>query len=165
MKRASREIAIVATLLMTVLLSGMALVRNGHIRTEQKDAEPSMNLLLPQSSSEPETKYVMQWDDASKKLLFDGQAVSHAAPTSVIVNHTRFLIEKVAPAPDRPDQYSFDIGIVGNFASPSDSSKYDGQLHYGMQWEDAKERFVFGEPAPEQVAAERFMFNTGCGWR
>ena len=155
MKRTYLAVAFVAASLAVVLFSGIALGRNGRVRIEKKIDEGRMSLLSPQISWEEETKYVMQWDDASKKLLFDGQAISHETKAPIYDRFSGGTIRgfrfrgassiDLAPAPDHPDQYSFDVGTIGNFGGLSKSSKHDGQLHYHVEWDDAKECCVFEE--------------------
>ena len=161
MKRTTLAIAVVATTLATDLLVA---VRYGDCKEEQnaeKCAALSSSLFSSQVSSDTETKFVMQWDDASKKLLFDGQAISHDTRAPIYDRFSGGTIRgfrfrdassiDLAPATDRPDEYSLDVGIIGNLASLSDSIKRDGRLHYHVQWDDSKNSWVFEDPRTQEV--------------
>jgi hypothetical protein len=110
------------------------------------------------SDSNTGVEFVMQWDDASKKLLFDGQAICHDKPKRFPFNSGYITdVSDVVPAPKRPDQYSFDVGTIGDLGVSSNSMKQDGRLHYGIQWDDSKERFMI-EKRPTSRQEELFQF-------
>ena len=81
MKRISFAIAVfVVTLLAVVSLCGMHCDerRQESKQPRRKRAESASNR-SSQVSWESGIKFVMQWDDASKKLLFDGYPISSRA--------------------------------------------------------------------------------------
>jgi hypothetical protein len=161
MKKTFLVVAVVTTSLLAVLFSGMALGRDGRDKLERESIAPSLNHFSPQATWEVEIKYVVQWDDASKKLLIDGQAISHetnkptydhSAGGSVRGFRFRGAVD-LTPASDHPDQYSFDVGTIGNFVGSVESNQHDGLLHYYVHWDDSKKCFVFDEsviPKPEE---------------
>jgi hypothetical protein len=102
-------------------------------------------------------KFVMQWDDARKKFVFDGQAISHKMNPPVYANGLRsFAFMSAAstnwvPAPDCPDEYSFDV--AGPFGADhlmprdytGDLVRESGAEHgvrFSLSWNGDKGTFV-----------------------
>ena len=165
MKRTFLAVAVVVASLVAVFFLGVGLGNCDEERHGDRPAEFGLTFSSSHVSSDTSTKYVMQWDDTSKKLLFDGQAISHAAKTFVTINgYQRFRVETSAPAPDHADEYSFDVESIGNPGISLDSGKHDGQLHYHIQWDESKRRFLFYEPFPEKPRLE-LVSNMEIMWQ
>jgi hypothetical protein len=160
MKTTALVVTILATSLVAVLLSGLALGRNGRTRAEQRDAELSPRLLSPQISWETETKYVMQWDERCRMLLFDGLL---AAPRFRRCAGYHMTVTDVSYSPpSAPDDHSLDAGTVGKLVDLSESNKSDGRLHYHVQWDDSKKCCVFEElEAPRTAEVFQFFVDGG----
>jgi hypothetical protein len=118
--------------------------------------------------------YAMQWDDVSKKLLFDGMAIHHDTGRPVYdrfngngtIRGMNFRHEmSLAPPPKHPDEYSFDAGTIGDFCDVQDPSVHNGRLRFCVEWDDSRERFSIRDAIPPPRNNEIFMFNTGMGWR
>jgi hypothetical protein len=126
------------------------------------------------SDSDLHLDFAMQWDDASKKLLFDGMAIQHGAEKPAYnrfngngtIRGFCFRREmSLAPPPKRPDEYSFDAGTIGDFRVERDRSVHNGRVCFCVEWDDSKERFSIHKASPQPRKEELFMFNTGLGWR
>jgi hypothetical protein len=145
-----------AVTLVVVLISGVALGRNGRVRIEKKSDEVRLSLLSSQISWETETKYVMQWDERSKRLLFDGLLASPRVVKPQFHHYAHYNITNPDSMPPiAPDEHSFDAGTVGRLANLSESKKSDGRLHYHIQWDDSKETFVFHKIHSELFAVSK----------
>jgi hypothetical protein len=176
MRRTSLTAAILAVSLAAVFFSGMGLGNPGEKeRHGDKGSEFGVNVCSWQISWDSGAKYDMQWDETSKKLLFEGQAISHETPAPAYdranaygtIRGFRFRGASsidLTPARKHPDQYSFDAGSPGASGVLSELNEHDGQLHYCLQWDDSKEWFVGCTPAPEEVK-ELFTFDSGFGPR
>jgi hypothetical protein len=151
------------------LIAGVAFsaVLPGDCGERRRSVERSKAEVVPSrlNDSDATIDFAMQWDNASKKLLFDGQAVCHDKPTGFKLNGCNITVEKqfVTP-PTRPDEYSFDAAAIGGFNIVRDPSVHNGRVCFCVEWDEWQERFSIRETSP-QPKAEIFMFNTGTGWR
>jgi hypothetical protein len=91
----------------------------------------------PEVAWDARTRFAMHWDDARKKMLFDcekettetwysgGARIGFGSPRT---------------------EYDFDVGNVfavanaGSASDPSDLSRQDGRIHYGMEWGSGEKR-------------------------
>jgi hypothetical protein len=116
-------------------------------KTERSKADVVPSRL---SDSDAGLEYVMQWDDASKKLLFEGQAIHHDTEREMLaferLNKSRHINigreMRLVPPPKRPDQYSFDVGTIGEIGNPTKATMQNGRLDFHIQWDESTERFI-----------------------
>jgi hypothetical protein len=142
-----------------VLLAGGAffalqLANCGEQRATAKYAKVDILSSLWTDRDVHDMAYAMQWDDVSKKLLFDGMAIRHDTGRPVYdrfngngtIRGMNFRREmSFVPPPKHPDEYSFDAGTIGELGGPTKTKKEDGQIYYRMQWDESREWFVFEE--------------------
>jgi hypothetical protein len=151
MKRTLFNVAVILPLLVAAFLFG---VRYGHVKRQSSDQRCEQRATASASQSEQVAgmTYIMQWDDTTKKLLFNGQPLSHWANTgSWKWSSRRFRVESPAPAAvDGPDEYSFHVVPCRGSVDERDAAgllNRNGQLRYLLDWDDHTERFLFhGEP-------------------
>jgi hypothetical protein len=107
----------------------------------------------------------MQWNDVCKKLLFEGYPICHAKPVGydrwcgsgrVRITNPVGLISST-PAPDRPDEYSFDVQNIGGFVSCGPAEPHGG-IEFGMKWSVVEDRFVFHELTPPPPVFDQHCF-------
>ena len=162
MKRTFLAVAVVLASLAAVFCLG---IDGGSCQEEQpcaKRFELAMNFPSPQVSWDSESKYVMTWDEASKKLLFNDRAISHGTVTRVCMRFNGVNITNPADdgaTPSHPDEYSFDVGTIGDPGVSSDSNKEDGRLCYSIRWDDSKETFTYHEPRPGPIPEVQLSFT------
>jgi hypothetical protein len=154
MQRTSVAIAMVAASL--VIVSHLD-AYTGHLRHAQKQQdEVSLNVsshIPTQILWDTPSKFAMRWDDARKKMLFDRKATCVPVRCNVGI----CVWNDPGPAADCTDEYSFDVRNIGNSVTSSDSPKPDGQIHYGMEWDNAGEQLVSPKPAGNFI---KEMFNS-----
>lgn len=133
-------------------------------------AEISVNrsLHVPWKSG---TEFVMQWNDACKKLLFDGYPICHAKPKVhdvwcgggrvQIVEAVDVVVSSV-PASDRPDEYSFDSQCIGGLAASCAPARHDGLIHFGMEWNAAEDRSVPDNIEPDVPELSWVLIAVDC---
>jgi hypothetical protein len=159
----------IAVLVVAIAITSLCRVNAGNNKEEKqvvKSAEISLNRTL-RAPWESGITFAMQWNDACKKLLFDGYPMCHEDPVvyvcwrgggrMTITDGPRLTCS--TPAPEHPDEYSFHVDNIGGLAASSDSITQDGLVHYTLEWSEAKGAFVF----PEQrnpVAEMHFDFCT-----
>jgi hypothetical protein len=151
-----------------VLLAGGAffalqLANCGEQRATAKHAKVDILSSLWTDCDVHDMAYAMQWDDVSKKLLFDGMAICHDKPRLCHINFSDG--REFVPPPKHPDEYSFDAGTIGDFCAVQDLSIHNGQIRFCLEWDDSQERFLIRDASPPPRNDEVFMFNTGTGWR
>jgi hypothetical protein len=152
--------ALIAGVAFSAVLPGDCGERRGNAERSKAEVVPSRL-----SDSDATIDFVMQWDNASKKLLFDGQAVCHDKPTGFKLNGCNITLEmQFVPPPKCPDEYSLDAGASGDFNIVRDPSVHNGRVCFCIEWDDSRERFSIRNASP-QPKEELFMFNTGTGWR
>jgi hypothetical protein len=145
-------IAVGAALLVGAALS---VVQPGKHGEQRHGAKYSSTTVVPSRlrDSDATIAFVMQWDERSKRLLFDGQAICHDKPSCFRLNGCNISIEKPFVPPSKcPDRYSFDAGTIGELLASASVQKQDGRIHYRIQWNESKEWFIFDEgtqPRPE----------------
>jgi hypothetical protein len=101
-------------------------------------------------------KFAMQWDDARKKLVFDGRPVSHGKVPVDCIYGMRISNDDLTDeaAPDCPDEYSFDV--AGPFGAvhlmPRDctgdlvrESGAEHDIRFSLHWNEDKGTFVIEE--------------------
>lgn len=157
MKKTFLAVAIVAVSLVVILCLSIDGGDCQEKKPGRKHHELTLNL-SPQVLWANEIKYAMQWDDTSKKLLFNGRAASHATATMVYREYGRVRITDPGDDDAPAYEYSFDVEGVGDTGVSSDFGNKDGQLQYNIQWNDAKEQFMYPGRAPESI--EFFQFCT-----
>jgi hypothetical protein len=151
-----------AALVVAALIVSLCGMNRGDSEKEQRAsnwAEIKLNRSL-QGPWESGTAFVMQWNDACKKLLFDGYPICHEEQAVYDTWHgsccgtIRGFSFRGAPltssmlAPEHPDEYSFDVQNIGNYVATCDSTEHDSRVHYGMEWNDLKNAFVFRKIEP-----------------
>jgi hypothetical protein len=149
MQRIPFAMAMFAVAFAVVSLCGMQDSNSKQGRQAGKWAEISLNRSL-QVSWDGGTTFAMQWNDACKKLIFDGYPICHATPVvydcwrgggRVRISDPVELVSS-RPAPNRPDEYSFDVQNIAGHVATSDSTDQDGRIHYGIEWDDSAECFL-----------------------
>jgi hypothetical protein len=139
---------------------------------QQQELERSEANVAPSrlSDSYAGIEYEMQWNQASRKLLFDGMAIHHETEQEKAAREglnrmswrPRFAREMMlVPPPKHPDEYSFDAGTIGDLGRSSQAGRYDGQLHYHIEWDDAKNRCVFKELEAPRTEENSQLFVEG----
>jgi hypothetical protein len=161
MQRTAFAIAAIAVAIAFVSLCGM----HWDNCKEQQHAGNCTGMSLncsPRGPWDSGMTFVMQWNDACKKLVFEGRPICHAKPAVRYGYCGGGRVEIVDPAPlispalaaDHPDEYSFDVQNIGNLDGLSDSTVHDGQIRYGMEWNDGRDAFVFHKLASPGPAAD-----------
>jgi hypothetical protein len=120
--------------------------------------EISLNRSL-QVPRESGTTFVMQWNDACKKLIFDGHPLSHGC-RPVASRPDVCIADPIQPPLDKKDQYSFDAGSFGVPADSTPSRNQDGRLRFAIEWSESRNWFAIPEPPPAPLQ-EVFTFNLG----
>lgn len=136
MQRTFFAIAVVAASLVVVSHLDAYAGQYRSARTQRTEVTLNVSSHIPsQILWDTPSKFAMRWDDARKKMLFDCKA------TCVALKYDGKCGWE-APGPDCTDEYSFDVRNVGGSVTSLDSPKPDGQMHYGMEWDNIEKQPV-----------------------
>jgi hypothetical protein len=152
--------SLVATVLLASLIAAsFCCMRSGDCGEKRNACQwPHVSLKCsPQVAWDDGVTFVMQWNDACKKMVFDGHPLSHGCRHVASCRYV-CIADPVEPPLDKKDQYSFDAGSVGVPADSTASSNQDGRLHFVIEWSDSRNWFAIAEPPPAPPQ-EIFTFN------
>jgi hypothetical protein len=142
MKRTLPAIAALAASLAAVFFLGMHCGSCPKERCGGENSEFGLNLLASRSSAAAEAKFIMQWDNARKKLVFNDKSISHEwKNVGNAWNCKKYAVEYSAA----PAEYSFDWESIRDSRASLNLGKIDGQLHYYIEWDESNKRFQYDE--------------------
>lgn len=112
-----------------------------------KKAQPAKSEVVPSrlTDSWDQIEYTIQWNDACKRLLFDGQAICHDTPKGRLINGRAWVsdVRDFVPAPTQPDKYSLHVELILEPRPATDATAAKGRLNFDIQWDEAKGRFRY----------------------
>ena len=121
MQKTAFTIAVLVVAIAVVSLRGLK--RGKEPRRAAQNAEISLKC-SPDIAWETGTKFHMQWNDATKKMVFDGPFGWN------VIGFSWCQVRSL----QRNAEFNFDVGNAFERAVASDSDKSDGRIHYGMEW-------------------------------
>lgn len=148
----------VAGVMLLIALTAFAVeLANGGEKQNKKPRLPKTEIVPSRlSDSSEQIEYMMQWNDARKRLLFDGKAIRHDDPTYCLDNLRGYNYRgsmarlcEFTSAPTQPDPYSFHVDKIGELGNPAETKRHYGRIDFHLQWDEAANRFVAVEPEPE----------------